>query len=304
MSQNWAGGEAARKQLGTYGVWFGELSLHPWALARDVAQRVEAAGYSTLWVNEGLGSRDPLTHAALVLGTTAALGVAAGIANIYVRDAVAARDGAYSLAEAYPGRFTLGLGVSHKPLVDTRGHASDRPLATMGRYLEGLDALPYNAAVPEAKPPVVIAALRERMLALAAEKATGAHPYLVPVPHTARAREILGPDPILAPEVTVVLEGDADRARARARRFLEPYLGLPNYLASFRALGFEDADFAGGGSDALVDTLVVWGEPDEVVTVIDAHRAAGADHVAIQVAGVPVGEAIVEHEHLASLLMG
>jgi len=176
------------------------------------------------------------------------------------------------------------MGVSHAPLVaGLRGHDYARPLTYLRRYLDAMDAAPYIAPAPASPPPRVIAALHPQSLALARERAWGSHPYFVPPEHTARARKILGPGKLLAPEQAVVLETDAARARAVARTHMQTYLGLPNYVRNLHALGFGDADLADGGSDRLVDAIVAWGPVDTVTARVRAHHDAGADHVCLQV---------------------
>jgi probable F420-dependent oxidoreductase len=299
----WADGGTAREQLGRVGVWLGGLGRASWAEGRAAARRIEDLGFGALWISETPGGKEPLAHAGLLLEATERIAVATGIANIWARDAVAARDGAYALAEAHPGRFTLGLGVSHQPMVDVRGHDYDKPLTAMRGYLDALDALPFNAPAPSQPVPLVLAALRPRMLGLAGERTSGAHPYFTPVEHTARARAALGDGPLLAPEVSIVLEADPSAARERARRFTTGYLQLPNYTNNLRDLGFGDDDLAGGGSDRLVDAVVGWGDPDTVVARVRAHLDAGADHVCVQPVGAPVDVAVAELERLAPALL-
>ncbi|MDX1649868.1 MAG: TIGR03620 family F420-dependent LLM class oxidoreductase, partial [Myxococcota bacterium] len=188
-----------------------------------------------------------------------------------------------TLGELSAGRFVLGLGVSHAPLVSgVRGHEYKKPVTTMRAYLEGVEKATYAGPRAEPPTPIVIAALRRNMLRLAAERCAGAHPYLVPPEHTRRAREILGEEATLAPEQMVLLETDAARAREVARKNLATYLGLPNYRNNLLWLGYEEADFEDGGSDRLVDDLVAWGDADAIRARIQAHRDAGADHVCIQ----------------------
>jgi probable F420-dependent oxidoreductase len=298
----WADGEGARAQLGTVGVWLGILSRTPWAVAREAVARIEAAGYRALWINEGPAVKEPFAHAALLLGATERMSVATGIANIWVRDAAAMRNGAYALAEAYPGRFTLGLGVSHKPMVDSRGHAYNKPLTAMREYLDALDAIEWAGPPPVQAPPLVLAALRPKMLALAAQRTAGAHPYFTPVEHTAVARAALGPDHLLAPELSVVLETDPGRARERARRFAATYLQLPNYTNNLRDLGYGDDDVADGGSDRLIDAVVAWGDEDAIARSVREHRDAGADHVCVQPVGTDLDGTLSELERLAPAL--
>ena len=272
----------ARAQLGRTGLWLSALGTLSAAAEADAAAELEALGYGALWIGEGRGSKDALVHSALLLAATRGLVVATGIANIWARDASAAHSGAEALGDAYPGRFVLGLGVSHAPLVELRGHDYGRPLTAMRTYLDALDAALYAPPAPARPVPRVLAALRPKMVELSRDRAAGAHPYLTPVAHTARTRELLGPRPLLAPEVTVLLERDPQRARETARRFLTSYLALPNYANNLRALGYDERDLADGGSDRLVDDLVAWGDEEAVVARVRAHHDAGADHVAVQ----------------------
>jgi probable F420-dependent oxidoreductase len=300
---DWADAGTAREQLGRVGVWLGGLGRTPWPEAREAARRIEAAGYGALWLSETPTGREPLAHAALLLEATERIAIATGIASIWARDALAARNGALALAEAHPGRFTLGLGVSHAPAVQLRGQEYEKPLTAMKGYLDALDAAPYDGAAPSAPVPLVLAALRPKMLELSGARTSGAHPYFVPVEHTAVARAALGPEPLLAPEVSVVVATDADVARERARSFMKLYLALPNYTNNLRDLGWGDADLADGGSDALVDAIVGWGDLDAVTARVKAHLDAGADHVCIQPVGAPIADAVAEAEALAPSLL-
>jgi probable F420-dependent oxidoreductase len=210
--------------------------------------------------------------------------IATGIANIYGRDPVTMAAAQKTLAEAYPNRFLLGLGVSHVPLVEKlRGHRYEKPVPAMRAYLDAMDQAPYHAVTPGSKPPRVLAALGPLMLKLSAERADGAHPYNSTPEHTKQARELLGPAPYLCPEQAVVLETDPAKARAIARKFLSIYLGLPNYTNNFVRLGFQEGDISGGGSDKLIDAVVAWGDLKTVLNRVREHHAAGADHVCIQV---------------------
>ncbi len=268
------------------GVWWYPDDL-PAAAALDFARRIEALGYSALWLPE-VGGRDPFVAASWLLGGTERLVLATGVANIYARDALAMRSAQYALAEQSAGRFLLGIGVSHRPLVeDLRGHRYGRPLETMRSYLDRLDAAQYGAAPPADRPPTLLAALGPRMLELARDRADGAHPYMVPPEHTARARKILGPDALLCVEQKVVLEPDVARAReiARANPAIAFGLQLPNYQRSLRRLGFGDADFADGLSDALIDAVVACGDLDAIAARVREHYAAGASHVCVHPLG-------------------
>lgn len=272
-------------ELGRIGVWSGAFAVAPAAEARPAARELERLGYDTLWYSEGLGTRESFTNAAVLLGATERIRVASGIANIWGRDAVAAANAARVLADAFDDRFLLGLGVSHPRQVDPRGHAYAKPVATMRAYLDAMDDDPFVSPDGEGarRPPVprVIAALRPPMLRLAAEKALGAHTYLVTVDHTRRARELLGPDALLVVEQKVVLAHDPAEAHRRARQAIGWYLDTPNYLENLRWLGFTDGDFADGGSDALVDALVAAGDEEALLARLQAHLDAGATQVAV-----------------------
>jgi probable F420-dependent oxidoreductase len=273
-------------QLGRIGVWTGAFAVAPAAEARPAAREIDALGYDTLWYSEGLGTRESFTNGAVLLGATERIRVASGIANIWARDAVATANAARVLADAFDDRFLLGLGVSHPRQVDPRGHRYEKPVARMSAYLDAMDDDPFVS--PDApgvtRPPVprVLAALRPPMLRLAAEKALGAHTYLVPVEHTRRAREIVGAHALLIAEQKVVLASDPAEARARARAAIAWYLDTPNYLDNLRWLGFSDADFEDGGSDALVDALIVAGDEEAIRGRVQEHLDAGATQVAIQ----------------------
>ena len=269
--------------LGPVGIWTFALDLQPVARAREVAAELEDLGYGAVWVPDAVG-RDPLVHAALLLGGTDRIAIGTGIAQIYGRDPMTMTGGWKTISEAFPGRFVLGLGVSHQPMVEgLRGQTYGPPLTAMREYLDRMDTAMYVAAEPTEPPRRVLAALGPKMLALAAERADGAHPYNVPPEHTARAREILGPEKLLAPEQAVLLETDPVEARRIARGHMAIYLDLPNYMNNLRRFGITDDDIADGGSDRLVDTVVAWGDVDAVRARVQAHLDAGADHVAVQV---------------------
>jgi probable F420-dependent oxidoreductase len=267
------------------GIWTGQLDYQPANQAKEAVAELEELGYGAVWVGEAVG-REALSNAGLLLSATRRLVVATGIANIWVRDALAMVAGQNTLAEAYPERFLLGLGVSHAPLIEgMRGHHYERPLAAMRQYLDAMDEVvsSYRAVPPGTPPPRVLAALGPKMLTLAAKRAQGAHSYFVPPEHTAQARDQLGPDSWLIPEQAVVLENDSERAREIARRHTSRYLRLPNYTNNLRRLGFDDEDLGGSGSDRLVDAVVAWGSEETIVSRVRAHLDAGADHVCVQV---------------------
>ena len=269
--------------FGRVGIWTAALDAQPRARAQEVAAELEELGYGTVWVPDAVG-REPFVSSTLLLAGTSTLHVATGITSIWGRDAMTAGAAHRTIEEAFPRRFLLGLGVSHQPMVEgVRGHVYERPYSAMQAYLDGMDKTLYFAAPPAETPRRVLAALGPKMLRLAAERSDGAHPYFVPVEHTALAREALGDGPLLAPEQAVVLETDPSVARTVARAHMAIYLTLPNYTNNLRRLGWGDDDLGGGGSDRLVDAIVAWGDVDAVAARVAAHHEAGADHVCIQV---------------------
>ena len=271
-----------RARLGRVGVWSFALQTKPARAAQSAIAAYQAAGYSAAWFPESIGSKEAMAHAAVLLAGSREMVVATGIANIYARDAAAMVNGARTLAEAYPGRFVLGIGVSHAPSVATRGGTYGPPVRTMSAYLDAMDAATYAGPGDADRPPVLLAALGPRMLELAAERTDGAHPYFVPVEHTRMARERLGPEGVLAVEVTAVLDTDAAPAREAARTFAARYLGLENYANNLRRLGWADEDLAGGGSDRLLDAVVPQGDAATIARRVGEHLDAGADHVCVQ----------------------
>jgi len=254
-------------ELGKVGIW-----RHPSGLTPEVVADVEALGYGTIWV--GGSPPGDLAFVEHLLDTTRHIAVATGIVNVWKDDAATVGASYHRVTARHPGRFLLGLGIGHPEATDEYR----QPYAALVGYLDRLDDL---------KVPVegrVLAALGPRVLRLAAERAAGAHPYLVTPEHTRQARQILGDGPLLAPEQKLVLEADPERARAIGRpRVQNPYLGLTNYLSSLRRLGWTDADLSGGGSDALIDALAVHGDAAAIARGVTAHLDAGADHVATQV---------------------
>jgi probable F420-dependent oxidoreductase len=261
------------------------LGFLPAPEERAAVQELEQLGYGTIWFSEGGDSRESMAHAALLLAWTERVVVATSITSIWSRDAAAAATGARTLQEAYPGRFVLGLGVSHPRHVELRGHRYEQPLAAMRAYLDEMDAVVYAGPEPAEPAPRVLAALLPGMLRLAGERTAGAHPNLVPVAHTAWARGLLGPGPLLAPKQYVVCATEAAEARAHGRAHLDKYFRHVSYPAAWRRRGYGDDDFAGGGSDRMVDELVPWGDGDAIRAHVEAQLAAGADHVAINPAG-------------------
>ena len=283
-------------QINKLGAWAATDHLSA-SNAADFARRIEAWGYGALWIPEALG-REVFSASAWLLANTSALIVASGIANIYARDPLASAAAQKGLNEQSGGRFLLGLGVSHVPLVEVRKHAYGKPLATMRAYLRGMAEADYRGIAPPAPPKTVLAALGPKMLELSAELADGAHPYNVPPEHTRQARRILGAGKLLCVEQAAILETNAAAARAIARRFLAFYFGLPNYVDNWRRLGFTDPDFAGGGSDRLIDAIIAWGDEKAIRARIQEHWQAGADHVCVQA----IGPALLPDERLLALL--
>ncbi|MFT4570649.1 MAG: putative F420-dependent oxidoreductase [Hyphomicrobiaceae bacterium] len=268
-------------ELGKLGVWFffDRMSAVD---AATFARRVEAAGYGTLWAPEAFG-REALSASSWLLAATEKLNIATGIANIYGRDALGMANAQKTLDEQSGGRFVLGIGVSHQPLVEgLRGHDYTKPYSFMRTYLDLMAKAPYSAPVLEGAGTTIIGALHPKMLRLAADRTAGAHPYLMPPEHTAFAREIMGKGPLLCPEQKVLLTQDAEKARAVARASIAIYLSLPNYRRSLMRFGVTESDFDNGGSDKLVDMIVAWGDVDTIKARIQAHFDAGADHVCIQ----------------------
>jgi probable F420-dependent oxidoreductase len=267
--------------IGKLGIWF---SHNPLSITDSIAfaQQVEAYGYGALWIPEAIG-REPFVHLAYLASKTTSLVFATGIANIWARDAVTMAAAQKTLVEVSQNRFLLGLGVSHAPLVEgVRGHHYHKPLTYMRNYLEHMARALYDAPTSTPSPPVVLAALRSKMLTLAGEHTDGAHPYFVPPAHTRIARQILGPDKLLAPAQAVILETDATIARAAARDYMKTYVPrLPNYTNNLLELGYTEADFANGCSDRLVDDIVAWGDVEAIHARLQAHYEAGADHVCI-----------------------
>ena len=286
-------------ELGRLGVWVGMDGMTAVAAAA-FAKRVEERGYGALWIPEGRG-RNALVHTAWLLSHTERLVVATGIANIYARDPMAMVAGQRALAEQSGGRFLLGVGVSHRPSVEGRGHAYGRPVAAMRAYLQAMREAPYGAPHPAETPLTVVAALGPRMMALSGEFADGAHPYNTAPEHTAQARAILGPGKLLCPEAWVLLETDRAKARAAARQTLSRYLGLENYVNGWRRQGLGDDDLAGGGSDRFVDAMVAWGDESAIRARIQQHWDAGADHVCIQPIN-PQGSRELTDERVLDLL--
>jgi probable F420-dependent oxidoreductase len=265
--------------IGKVGVWF-FLDAMPAAESAEFAKKVEKHGYRVLWIPEAVG-REPFAHAAYLLSHTERLSLATGIANIWARDPMTMAAASKTVAELSGGRFILGIGVSHEPLVKgVRGHSYDKPYSYMKEYLPKMKNALYLAPQPKEPVPVVLAALHPKMLALSAAEANGTHTYFVPPEHTAKARAQIGPTAMLCAAQAVILETDATKARTAARAYMKTYVPrLPNYTNNLKLLGWADKEFENGCSDALVDAIVAWGSEDKIRDRIDAHLKAGASHV-------------------------
>lgn len=271
---------SARDRLSTTGVWYFTDAMSS-GEAAETAGRIESLGYSTLWLPDTVG-RDPFAHIAWLASQTESLQFATGIANIFHRHPGPMKQAANTLAEQSGGRFVLGLGVSHGPLVaGLRGLDYSKPFSKMRDYLTAMDASPYRATRPDEAPLRLLAALGPKMLELSASAADGAHPYWTTPQHTAMAREIIGPDALLCVEQKVVLSTDADAARAAGIEALGMYASLPNYRNNWKRLGFTEDEIE-RRDDRFVDAVVVWGDEDGVRAGVQAHYDAGADHVCVQ----------------------
>jgi len=283
--------------LGRFGVWTFDFEDQPASMMRESVQELEELGWPAFWIPERDG-REALTHAGFLLASTERMTVVNGIARIWSREARWTHGAALLLADAYPNRHLLGLGVGG-------GGQGTTPLRAMGEYLAEMDEI--TSANPEPSAPMrrLLAAYGPKMLELARDRSVGAHTYHVPVRHTAQARELLGDRPFLGVEHAVLFETDADKARELAREHLHVYLTTKYNVAKFRRLGYTEADLDGGrGSDRLVDDLVFWGDLDTIVRKLHDHLDAGADHVGIQVLGVEPGRSAMPHwRRLAEALL-
>jgi len=270
-----------RARLGSVGAWTFAFDALPVADVRAGASALEELGYATLWVPEGSGSRDVLTHLSLLLQATDRVAVASGIANVTARQPDVLQAGMVTLADSFGDRPVFGIGIGHEYSTGTRGIDWDRPLARMRAYLDRMDAA-TSLPVPATPPRRLLAALGDGMVRLSSERAQGAHTYFVPVSHTERARSVLGPEPVLAVELTAINATDPTRARQLARAWARHYLELPNYARNLVRMGFGEDEVAGDGSDRLIDATIAWGDADAVAARVREHLDAGADHVCIQ----------------------
>jgi probable F420-dependent oxidoreductase len=274
-----------RPELGKVGVWMGG------APSTELARGLDELGYGAIWIGGSPGGE--LDAVERTLAATGRLTVATGIVNIWKDDPATIASSYHRLADAYPGRFLLGVGAGHPEATSKY----TKPYDALVQYLDGLDA----GGVPRSQR--ALAALGPKVLRLAAERTAGAHPYLVTPDHTRRARELLGPDVLLAPEQHVVLDADTSRALELGRNALSYYLNLTNYTTNWRRLGFTDDDLSGGGSDRLVEGLIALGEASQVAARITAHLDAGADHVAIQLIAPKGADLLPGFTELANVLL-
>jgi probable F420-dependent oxidoreductase len=300
MAETVTTADEVRQRLGRLGIFAGppsRLGIDPAALATAI----EKAGFTSAWIGGGNPTQAAFDVLAAMLGATERLIVATGIANIWAWEPGALRAAAATLAQRFPGRVILGLGVSHQPRVEDLGHAYVRPFSKMVKFLDELDHPAQHRAGGDAAP-VVLAALGPKMLHLSAERALGAHPYFTPAQHTAHARSILGPGPLLVPEIAGSLAA-GDAGLAAVRPYARHYLQLPNYVNNLRRLGYTDADVAGHGSDRLLAAVTPHGTP-ELVAGVAAHLRAGADHVVIQPLADGGGFALDDLPALSAALAG
>jgi len=273
--------DAVRSGLGRVGVWTFAFDALRGPDVRDGVAAIESLGYPALWVPEGGSSREIFAHLSLLLAATREMTVCSGIANVTARHPEAMAGGGRTLADAYGERAVLGIGIGHQYTAGRRRQEWEDPVGRMAAYLDDMDGAPMG---PDPEVPVrrLIAALGPRMLQVAASHAIGAHTYFVPVEHTAKARELLGPEPVLAVEQTAIVSEDPEAARRLARSWAASYLTLPNYANNWSRLGYQD-DLDQGGSDRLIDAAFAWGDVSSIAGRVREHLDAGADHVCIQV---------------------
>lgn len=291
-------------KLGRVGLWTADFDLVPMKTAQEGIARVEQMGFSAVWVPEAV-LREPFASTALLLSATQSMVLATGIASLHARTAQTMQAGWKTLTEAFPDRFLLGIGVSHAPMVQGVHKGSyDKPYTTMVEYLDAMDSGVFFSPQPTTPPRRVLAALGPKMLKLAAERGEGAHPYFTPVEHTAFAREAIGKDALLAPELAVVLNQEPSVAREIASKYMSTYTRLPNYANNLKRFGFTDDEIT-GHADRLVDAIVPRGSIETVVARIREHLDAGADHVCVQVlTGTPGVLPMREWEELADAVRG
>ena len=272
--------------LGRVGIWSFDLDVQPMAKAQEAVIELEELGFRCVWVPEAVG-REPFASCGLLLSATKKLTMATGIASMHARSATTMAAGWKTLTEKFGDRFLLGIGASHQHLAE-KVHQStyEKPYSAMVEYLDVMDNAVFFAAQPTTPPRRVLAALGPKMLKLSAQRCLGAHPYFVPVEHTVMAREALGPEALLAPEIAVVFDTNATSARETARKHMATYNRLPNYANNLKRLGWADEEICGADklpSDKMVDAIVAWGTLETIVKRINDHFDAGASHVSVQV---------------------
>ncbi len=278
--------------LGRVGIWTVDLDLQPMTRAQEAAIELEELGYQCVWVPEAV-LREPFASCAMLLSATKHLTMATGIASMHARSAMTMAAGWKTLTEKFGDRFLLGIGASHQHLAEkVHKSAYSKPFSAMTEYLDAMDNAVFFAAPPTTTPRRVLAALGPKMLKLSAQRGLGAHPYFVPVEHTVGARVIIGEDALLAPEIAVVFDTNAETARATARQHMLTYTRLPNYANNLLRLGYNQNDIVGPDkmpSDKMVDAIVAWGTLETIVGRIKAHLDAGANHVSVQVLSSKAG---------------
>ena len=293
--------------LGHIGIFTGAFETQRASVVREGIAELDARGWPTLWIGESV-NREVFANAMLLLDASKNIRIASGIANTQVRAALSMNSGWMAVSEAHEGRFVLGLGVSHSAFVDRAlGGGYKNPYSRMVKYLSDMDEAVYMGPVPKTTPQRMLGALGPRMVALAGERTAGALTYFMPPEHTALARVDIGTTANLAVEQMVVLESDADTARAIAKAGMQRYLRLPNYTNSLKRVGFTESDIDTGNgepSTRLVDAVVVWGDESAIVQRVEEHRQAGADHVCVQVlTNTPAVVPMTEWNRLADALI-
>jgi probable F420-dependent oxidoreductase len=297
--------QRTRQRLGPVGVWIAPqtLAATPGPVVSSQVARLDHLGYGSLWSGEPVGGGEAFARHGVLLAATSRLVVGTGVANLWVRHPVAMQGGAATLADAYPGRFVLGLGVSAAGVVArASGLTYERPMAKMRDYLDEMDAVADWPPRPAEPFPRVLGALGPQMLDLARERADGAHPFLVPVEHTALARTALGPDRLLIPHQAFVLDPSRESARRAIRSVFGPLLDLTSgshYVRNLERLGYGPAD---AGTDRLLDALFAWGSEAAVAARVREHLDAGADHVLVQPLVPDLVTAVDHLERLAAAL--
>lgn len=292
----------ARRRLGRFGAGL-MIPLAPADEWRRAAVRVEEAGYGSVWVNEAVGGREAFTHLGMLLAATGRLVAGTGVANVWARHPATAQGAAAGLADAFPGRFVLGAGVSMSEIAEGSGQEWRPPLQHMREYLDRMDDSAEQAPRPDVPFPRILAALGPKMMGLARDRADGAIPATMPVEHTRRAREILGPDKLLVVMQGVILETDPSAARSVARsaavRSSAP--GSP-YRRALLEMGYTDADLENEGSDELIDARFPWGDEAAIVAKLQAHLDAGADHICVNVFAPDLASTAEQFERLSPAL--